>query len=144
MKGISLLAMLLCALALQAHAESFHKCSGEGAAVAYRSQGCLPGEKLVATLEPKPETRAPQRENGAAHAAAPSRTRHSSSKRSTVRGGRSRVARSRSRGTRKPRATRNPCASAKKARDDFQRRRGIKITMDDLSRWNHRVYDACK
>ena len=137
MKWIPLSALLLCALAQQAHAESFHKCSGEGGAVAYRSQACLPGEQLVATLEPEPETRAPQRKNEAAAAAAPSRAKRSPSTRN-------RVARPRSRGSRKSRASRNPCASAKKARDDFQRRRGIKVTMDELSRWNHRVYDACK
>lgn len=128
--------MLLCALALQAHAESFHKCTGGDGAVAYRSQACRPGETLVATLDPVPEARAPQPQRQTS--ASPPSTR------SAVRGGRSRAARSRSRSARKPRAARNPCASAKKARDDFQRRRGIRVTMDELSRWNHRVYDACK
>lgn len=141
MKWIPLLAApLLCALALQAHAENFSKCRDEGGVVAYRSHACLAGETLVATLDPEPETRAPQREGESAR----SKTARATSKRSTVRPGRSRVASSRSRSTRKPRTSRNPCASAKKARDDFQRRRGIKVTMDELSRWSHRVYDACK
>jgi hypothetical protein len=131
-------APLLCALALQAHAGSFSKCSDEAGVVAYRSRACLPGETLVATLDPVPETRAPGHEDG------PRSARRSTPARKTVRHGRTRATRSRPRSTRKPRANRNPCASAKKARDDFQRRRGIKVTMDELSRWNHRVYDACK
>lgn len=141
MKWIPLLAAsLLCALALQAHAASFSKCRDDGGVVAYRSHACLAGEMLVATLDPEPEARTSQREGESARPD----TARPTSKRSSVRHGRSRVARSRSRSTRKPRASRDPCASAKKARDDFQRRRGIKVTMDELSRWNHRVYDACK
>ena len=38
----------------------------------------------------------------------------------------------------------NPCAITKQARDVYQKRRSIKITMAELSRWNNRVYDACK
>src|SRR3546814_7060161 len=67
MKWIPLLAApLLCALALQAHAENFSKCRDEGGVVAYRSHACLAGETLVATLDPEPETRAPQREGESA------------------------------------------------------------------------------
>ena len=38
----------------------------------------------------------------------------------------------------------DPCTGEKRSRDDFRRRRGLKVTMAELSRWNHRVYDACK
>lgn len=127
---LPLFVLLPCALAPQARAESFHKCSVGDGAVAYRSQACLPGETLVATLEPAPEAHAQQPETSARPSSTRSAARH--------------VARSRPQRTRRPRTTRDPCASAKKARDDFQRRRGIRITMDELSRWNHRVYDACK
>src|SRR3546814_13489620 len=75
-------------LALQAHAENFSKCRDEGGVVAYRSHACLAGETLVATLDPEPETRAPQREGESAR----SKTARATSKRSTVRPGRSRVA----------------------------------------------------
>src|SRR3546814_10345931 len=82
MKWIPLLAApLLCALALQAHAENFSKCRDEGGVVAYRSHACLAGETLVATLDPEPETRAPQREGESAR----SKTARATSKRSTVR-----------------------------------------------------------
>jgi len=143
MKWISLLAvLLLCTSVLHARAGNLSKCSGEGGAIAYRGHACLPGERLVATLAPAPEATAPRTE-GESTRTRPAR--HSASSRGTVRLRSSRVPRSRSRTPRKPRATRHdPCATAKKARDDFQRRRGIRITMDELSRWNHRVYDACK
>src|SRR3546814_12168686 len=140
MKWIPLLAApLLCALALQAHAENFSKCRDEGGVVAYRSHACLAGETLVATLDPEPETRAPQREGESAR----SKTARATSKRSTVRPGRSRFASSRSRSPRNPRTRRNPCPRAKKARADFQRPRGIQVTMDALSRWINPVYAAC-
>src|SRR3546814_15243783 len=128
----------MCALALQANAEKFSKCRDEGGVVAYRSHACLAGETLVATLDPEPETRAPQREGESAR----SKTARATSKRSTVRPGRSRVASSRSRSTRKPRASRTPCPSAKKARDASQRRRGTHGTIADPSPWRPRAHHA--
>lgn len=138
-RWIALLIALACALPL--HAQEFQKCRGEGGATAYRSKGCLSGETLVAVLEPVAEPVPLQRSvDGEAPARATQSMRNSGraqARRTGARGGkprRTRVARSRG----------NPCRRAKQARDDFQRRRGIKVTMNDLSRWNHRVYDACK
>ena len=137
MRWIPLLFALACALPL--HAGDFRKCRGEGGATAYRSKGCLSGETVVAILKPVADPPQAQRIADRSPTRQPRSTResrHGQSYRSRA-GGRNG----------KPRGKRgrtNPCKSAKKARDDFQRRRGIKITMDDLSRWNHRVYDACK
>src|SRR3546814_11983247 len=108
--------------------------------VAYRSHACLAGETLVATLDPEPETRAPQREGESAR----SKTARPTSKRSTVRPGRRRVASSRSRRTSQPRARRNQCASAKKERDDFKRRRGTIVNMDKSPPWHHTDYHTCQ
>lgn len=131
MRWIPLLLALACALPL--HAEDFRKCRGEGGATAYRSKGCLSGETLVAVLEPVADP--PQAQRRVAVESPPRQSRAGrKSKRQT-----SRNARNGKRSSRK-----NPCRSAKQARDDFRRRRGIKITMDELSRWSHRVYDACK
>lgn len=133
-----LLFALACALPL--HAEGFQKCRGEGGATAYRGKGCLSGETLVATLE---QVADPPRAQGRLAAESPPRQSRTTrqSRRSQSSRGRAGTRKGKSRRKRSPE---NPCRSAKKARDDFQRRRGIKITMDDLSRWNHRVYDACK
>ena len=142
MKWIVMLgAALIVAQPLHAGSASVHKCSGDGGATAYRSEDCRAGESLVATIEPAPEIHAPVRTGPSAtadrSAAAGSRLRSS-------RAGHRTATRSVSR-SRKPRRPRkNPCQGAKQARDDFQRRRGIHITMAELSRWNHRVYDACK
>src|SRR3546814_15240916 len=63
MKWIPLLAApLLCAPALQAHAENFSKCRAEGGVVAYRSHACLAGEPQVETPDPAPAPPPPQRE----------------------------------------------------------------------------------
>ncbi|GAA3918538.1 hypothetical protein [Luteimonas lutimaris] len=142
MKWSSLLfaSLLLCTCAPHARAEGFHKCGGEGGAVAYRSQTCLPGETLLATLEPEPEFSAQRNDaerNSTAPAPRPKPARNADRRERSH-------ATQRLQGSRKPRAKKNPCAAAKLARDDFQRRRGIRITMVELSRWNHRVYDACK
>lgn len=138
MRWIPLLFALACVPSL--HAEDFHKCLGEGGATAYRSKGCLSGETLVAVLEPVADP--PQARRRAAGESPPHQSR------TTRKSGRSQPNRgrpgARNSNPRSKRSRKNPCKSAKKARDDFQRRRGIKITMDDLSRWNHRVYDACK
>src|SRR3546814_18697873 len=84
MKWIPLLAApLLCALALQAHAENFSKCRDEGGVVASRRPACLAGETLVATLYPEPEVRAPQREGDSAR----SKTVSENTTRSTLRDG---------------------------------------------------------
>ncbi len=131
MRWIPLLFALACTLPL--HAEDFQKCLGEGGATAYRSKGCLSGETLVAVLEPVADPPQAQRRVDAESQPRQSRTARKS-KRQT-----SRKARNGKRSSRK-----DPCRSAKQARDDFRRRRGIKITMDELSRWSHRVYDACK
>ena len=124
-----------------AHAgESIHKCSSGNGTSAYRSQSCRSGETLVAVIEPAPGVvSAGLFPVPLAHRPVSAAARHA--EKATVRrirGGSRRHA-SRPRHSRK-----DPCKSAKQARDDYQRRRGIRITMDDLSRWNHRVYDACK
>ena len=138
MRWILLLFALACVLPL--HAEDFQKCRGEGGATAYRSKGCLSGETLLAVLEPVADPPQAQR-----RAAAESSPRQSRTARKSKRGKSSRArASARNSKPRGKRSRKNPCESAKKARDDFQRRRGIHITMSGLSRWNHRVYDACK
>lgn len=139
-----LLLILFCACS--SHAQTLHKCSGQGGTVAYRDGDCLPGERLVAVRDAVADVRHPQqrppRPGHAPHATR--RATHASKDTGTTREHR----RSRRRGARdharrhKPR--KNPCSAAKQARDDFQRKRGIKVTMAQLSRWNHRVYDACK
>jgi hypothetical protein len=140
MRWITLLFVLACAFPL--HAEDFQKCRGEGGTTAYRSKGCLSGETLVAVLEPVADPPQAQRRVAAESPSSQSRTAQRSKRSRSNRAyashssDKSRSKRSRSR--------KDPCRSAKKARDDFQRRRGIKITMDELSRWSHRVYDACK
>src|SRR5690606_23773539 len=138
MRWIPLLFALACALPL--HAEDFQKCRSEGGATAYRSKGCLSCETLVAILEPVVDP--PQARRRVAVESPPRQARTAQkSKRSKSSRGRASTRNSK---PRSKRSRKNPCKSAKKARDDFQRRRGIKVTMDDLSRWNHRVYDACK
>lgn len=130
--------LLALAFALPLHAGDFQKCRGEGGATAYRADGCLAGETLVAVLEPVADP--PQAQRPVAMASEPSHSRTPTSKRSKA----SRSHTGKSRGKRSRGSRKNPCRSAKQARDDFRRRRGLKITMDELSRWSHRVYDACK
>ncbi len=144
MKWISLgTTLLLCTFALHARAEHFNKCSGAGGVVAYRSHACLPGERLLAILDPVPEVTAQRNDGQPAHRKPARRPKPG---RSVDRRDSNHRAAWFLPGTRKrkSRATRNPCVATKKARDDFQRRRGIRITMNELSRWNQRVYDACK
>ena len=122
--------------ACSAHGQTLQKCSGQGDAVAYRSGDCLAGERLVAVREAGSDPRSPRpkaQSTSEPPAIAGQRRQKAARSRST---GRSAP------GRRKPGA--NACAKAREARDDFQRRRGIRITMAELSRWNHRVYDACK
>lgn len=143
MKWMPLIALLCSCIGLsQARADSFSKCSGEGGTIAYRSQTCLTGETLVATLDPVPQARPSRAIADPPHAV--HRNRPSAH---TRRAGHQRRASSQTRPQqhpRKPRRPSNACAKARQARDDFQRRRGIHITMAQLSRWNHRVYDTCK
>jgi len=142
MKWFVLCAVLFAPWPLHAGSEDIHKCvRDDGGTTAYRSHPCGAGESLVATIEPAPEVQAPVRTSR------PATTAPRASTGSPFRSNRSshRFATSSEVHGRKPRRQRkNPCRSAKQARDDFQRRRGIRITMDELSRWNHRVYDACK
>ena len=124
--------LLLCACA-QAYA--LNQCKGQGGATAYREGDCLVGERLVARHDavPDPEpvaARAAVTIGRAATQAPPARRAHMP--RGAVRGHSKR---------RKPSV--DPCTREKRARDDFQRRRSIDVTMDELSRWNHRVYEAC-
>lgn len=136
--------VLLCACALHARADdSIHKCSRGGGAVAYRSQACLPGERRLATLAPVPEVVARHDDAGQNR---PAPRAHATPARNTGRRAdrREHQAAQHPQGRRKPRPKKNPCVAARQGRDDFQRRRGIRITMAELSRWNHRVYDACK
>ncbi|HVI60296.1 MAG TPA: hypothetical protein VM619_15680 [Luteimonas sp.] len=125
--------LLLCACA-QAHALS--QCKGQGGATAYREGDCLAGERLVARHEavadPDSASAGIPVAAGRAATQAPA-TRRTHATRASVRGRPKR---------RKPSV--DPCTREKRARDDFQRRRSIHVTMDELSRWNHRVYEACK
>ncbi|MDN5781683.1 MAG: hypothetical protein L0H23_06615 [Luteimonas sp.] len=126
---------------LPLQAQEFQKCRGGRGATAYRSKSCLPGETLVAVLEPVADPPSAQPRTAAESAPRKPRAARTSKRSQTGRTARNGWPRSNKRAKR---GHKNPCKSAKKARDDFQRRRGIKVTMDDLSRWNHRVYDACK
>jgi hypothetical protein len=125
--------LLLCVCA-QAHALS--QCKGQGGATAYREGDCLAGEHLVARHEAVPDpdpapARAPVATGRAITQAPPAR--------------RADVYRASARGRpKRRRPSVDPCTREKRARDDFQRRRSIHVTMDELSRWNHRVYEACK
>ena len=141
MKGTILLLALLCAASSQA--QTLQKCSGKGGTTAYRSGNCLPGERLVEARDNPPDVHAlpsvpeqPSHGSDLGNAKRPSRNggNHSHASRG--------VRTTRSRHVTPPRE--NPCATTKQARDDYQKRRGIKITMVELSRWNNRVYDACK
>jgi len=147
MKWFVLCAALFAAWPLHAGSGDIHKCvRDDGGATAYRSRPCGAGESLVAMVEPAPEVQEPVRTSRPATTArrastgSPFRSRPFRSSRTSHR----LAAGPAVRGHRPRRQRRNPCRSAKQARDDFQRRRGIHITMDELSRWNHRVYDACK
>lgn len=136
--------VLLCACS--SHARTLHKCSGQGGTIAYRDGGCLPSERLVAVRDAAADIHSPQqRPPRPGHEPnAPRRTTRASKDSGTTREyrhDRRRVARNHAR---RRKAAKDPCSAAKQARDDFQRKRGIKVTMAQLSRWNHRVYDACK
>lgn len=142
MKWLVLYAVLFAAWPLHAGSEGIHKCVRDGGgATAYRSHPCGAGESLVAMIEPAPELQARHRTSPPATVARPVSTKSRSHSNRTGRrfASESKVRRSKPRRSRK-----DPCRSAKQGRDEFQRRRGIHITMDELSRWNHRVYDACK
>lgn len=132
---------LLCACS--AHAQTVQKCSGQGGTTAYRSGDCLPGERLVAVRDAAPRSHI-QVQTEPPHTQQPHeahRAKHASNNGVTTRQHRRDIAR---RSERHLKPTRDPCSAAKQARDDFQRKRSIRITMAQLSRWNHRVYDACK
>lgn len=120
-----------------AQAQSLNQCRGQGGTTAYRSGDCLPGERLVAVREiasdPAPATAAPIE---AQRASLPKATKSTHPTRRPVRARPVRAKRRKS--------PVDPCTREKRARDDFQRRRSIHVTMDELSRWNHRVYEACK
>ena len=137
MRWIPLLFALSSALPL--HAEDFQKCQGEGGAIAYRGKGCLGGETLLAVIEPAADPPSIQR-----RAVEEPPSRQSRTARTTKHSQSSRAPAKKARRGRTRRSRKDPCTSAKQARDDFQRRRGIHVTMSELSRWNHRVYDACK
>lgn len=140
---LSLLPLLLLGACFCAQSQTLHRCSGQGGTTAYRSSACLPGERLIAVREMEAERAPPPPTQDAEPAAA-------------GKGGPPRVARPRPAGraymarrsthahTRSRRSTVDPCSREKRARDEFQRRRGIKVTMAELSRWSHRIYDACK
>lgn len=141
MKGILLLLALLCAASSQA--QTLQKCSGKGGTTAYRSDNCLPGERLVAVRDNPPDVDAsPQAPEEGLHGPKLEKTKRTSRRAGYDSQAFRRVPTTRSR--RSNSTSENPCASTKQARDDYQKRRGIKITMAELSRWNNRVYDACK
>lgn len=133
---------LLCLILLctcSSHAQTLHKCSGRGGSIAYRDGDCLPGERLVAVRDaaiaasPQPQRR-PERSTHAPRASRePAARDHRHERRRGTRGR-----------TKRPKARKDPCSAAKQARDDFRRKQGTRVTMDQLSRWSHRVYDACK
>ena len=126
--------------AFSSQAQTLQKCSGKNGVTAYRSGSCMPGEKLVAVRDGTPDTRHVGQLQSQARAPREHQARGSAhAKRQS-----GKVHRLSTTGPRRKKARKDPCASAKQARDDFQQRRGIKITMAELSRWNHRVYDACK
>lgn len=129
--GLLLLAACACA-----HAQSLNQCLGQGGTTAYRGGACLPGERLIAVRDGVPDP-------VVAPAAAASRTIAKATRARPVKRVRAsrRIARAR---PKRRRSTVDPCTKEKRARDDFQRRRSIHVTMAELSRWNHRVYEACK
>jgi hypothetical protein len=133
--------LLLCACAC-AQAHALNQCRGQGGASAYREGDCLPGEHFVARHDavPDPDPPADARQASSRAAALPSTTRRTQRAFPTRRS-----ARGTARAHPKPRkASIDPCIREQRARDDFQRRRSIHVTMAELSRWNHRVYEACK
>lgn len=134
---------LLLAACFCAQSQTLHQCSGRGGTTAYRSGACLAGEQLVALREIEVEAAS----GPTSRDATPAITSHVKSPRAMQPRHSSRAhARRQSSHPRskRRRSAVDPCTRAKRARDDFQRRRGIKVTMAELSRWNHRVYDACK
>ena len=141
MKGTILLLALLCAASSQA--QTLQKCSGKGGTTAYRSGSCLSGERLVEVRDNLPDVHAlPLVPEQALHNSGPEKAKRTAKNAGNHSHASRRVPTTRSR--RATSTSKNPCASTKQARDDFQKRRGIKITMAELSRWNNRVYDACK
>jgi len=135
------LLLLLLGASFCAHSQTLHQCSGRSGTTAYRSGACLAGERLVAVRDIEVAI-APD----AVSQDTPVRiASHGKSRRATP-PKRARLAHATRRSSRssRRRSTVDPCTREKRARDDFQRRRGIKVTMAELSRWNHRVYDACK
>jgi hypothetical protein len=126
-----------------AQPQTLHQCSGQGGTTAYRSGACLPGEALVAVREMEADVAPAGARDGRPVAStgrsSPARAARPRSARVAHAGRKSTHARSKRR-----KSTVDPCTREKRARDDFRRRRGIKVTMAELSRWNHRVYDACK
>ena len=134
MKWTVLLPALLC-VASPSGAQALQKCRSHDGVTAYRSGSCVAGEVLVATRDFAPDPRnAGQPPTPPTDAA----RERASTKRPSA------SARTRGRGRRGAGTRKDPCTSAKVARNEFQQRRGLRITMADLSRWNHRVYDACK
>lgn len=128
--------LLLCTCtSLQAGA--LNQCRGQAGTTAYRSGDCLPGERLVAVREIAPD---PMPATAAGEAPRASPPRAAKRAHATRRG----PARARAVGPKRRKPVIDPCTREQRARDAFQRRRGIHVTMDELSRWNHRVYDACK
>lgn len=142
MRTNPLLPFLLLGACFCAQSQTLHQCRGQGGTTAYRGDACRTGERLIAVREmqvdlaptsiPTHEPAGTASKNGAPRSAQPLHARAHAARKSTS-------ARSK---RRKPVV--DPCTREKRARDDFQRRRGIRLTMAQLSRWNHRVYDACK
>lgn len=122
-----------------ASAQTLQTCAGQGGTTAYRSGDCLPNERLIAIREAGPDPRPPSTVQVETGPAKPALAITRSHRAPTAR----RVTNPR-RASKRRKSAPNTCASARRARDDFQRRRGIKVTMAELSRWNHKVYDACK
>lgn len=136
------LLLLVLSCACSSHAQTLHKCSGQGGTIAYRDGDCRPGERLVAVRDATAGIHSRPRSGHAPNASR--RTARTSKDSGAARDDRNDRRRS-TRGRARRRKTQvDPCSAAKQARDDFQRKRGIKVTMAQLSRWNHRVYDACK
>jgi len=141
MRKHALLLSLLLGTCFCAQSQTLHQCTGQGGTTAYRSGACLPGEALVAVREMEADIAPASRDHqpAAASESGPPRAAHSRHPRRAHAKRKSTHLRSKRR-----KQTVDPCTREKRARDDFQRRRGIKVTMAELSRWNHRVYDACK
>ncbi|MGN7725144.1 hypothetical protein ACTJIL_04885 [Luteimonas sp. 22616] len=135
--------LLLCLLGacFCAQSQTLHQCTGQGGTTAYRSGTCLPGETLVAVREMEADTASASRDHQPATASESRPPRATQSQHPRRAHAKRKSTRLRSK--RRKQAV-DPCTREKRARDDFQRRRGIKVTMEQLSRWNHRVYDACK